>query len=312
MIEVDIKEMMESGAHFGHQTKRWNPKMKPYIYGARSGVHILDLQKTKDLANEALKFVAQTVAQGASVLFVGTKPQAREVVKNEAVRCKMHFVNQRWMGGTLTNFKTIKKSIDRLIMLQTRRVNNDFEGYTKKELLDIDREVVKLEASLGGIKALVGAPGIVFVIDPNHEHIAILEAKKLGIPVVAITDSNCDPEPIDYIIPANDDAISSVEYFTKRIADAILEGYEKLEQHAREDDHDAEGRSKGPRRKRVAKGTEADKKGGAKTAYVSRGAPAPLDDGKNAEGFSAKVDEIATEESSEKLTTDEHKQAAVG
>ncbi len=301
MISLEIQEMMTAGAHFGHQTKRWNPRMKPYIYGIRSGVHIIDLQQTKVLAVEALGFLTDAVAKGSNVLFVGTKQQAREVVRDQSLRAKMHYVNQRWMGGTLTNFKTIKKSIDKLIDLQTRRINNDFEGYTKKELLDIDRTIEKLEGSLGGIKALTQAPDILVVIDPNLEHIAVGEAKKLGIPVVALTDTNCDPAPIDYVIPGNDDAISSIEYFATKVADAILVGLDKREQHARTDVvfDDANSAKKSAPRRRVAKGNEGEKKGkGTKSAYVSKTAQAEFEG--NAEGsFSAKVDAPKEENSAE-------------
>lgn len=283
MLNVQIEEMMEAGAHFGHQTKRWNPKMRPYLYGSRSGVHIIDLQKTKDLATQALEFVSKIAAQGQEILFVGTKPQAREVIKNQALRAKMFYVTDRWMGGTLTNFKTIKKSIDRLIELQTRREKNDFEGYTKKEILDIDREIIKLEASLGGIKLMKGQPSLLFVVDPKQEHIAILEAKKLGIPIVALTDSNCDPDPIDYLIPGNDDAISSIEYFTAKVAEACLAGAEKRE-NIIENRKEKSAGSK-PAARRSVKGSETTK------TYVAKGAAAQTYEGDAAEGFSAKTEE---------------------
>jgi small subunit ribosomal protein S2 len=290
MIDIQIPEMMDAGAHFGHQTKRWNPKMKPYLYGARSGVHIIDLQKTKSLAEEALDYVTKVVGQGKSVLFVGTKAQAREVIKTESQRAKMFYVTDRWMGGTLTNFQTIKKGIDRLIDLQTRRENNDFEGYTKKELLDIDRTIEKLEGSLGGIKSIKGTPGLLFVVDPKQEHIAILEARKLHIPIVAITDSNCDPDPIDYPIPGNDDAISSIAYFTSKIADACLAGLERREQNAQGGgnaqgdgrDGDQLKRRGGPRRS--VKGSENSK------TYVAKGAKSQAYEGDASAGFSAKVE----------------------
>lgn len=290
MIEVQVPEMMEAGAHFGHQTKRWNPKMRQYIYGARSGVHIINLQRTKGLANEALQQLNDYVAKGKQVLFVGTKPQAREVIKEEANRAKMHYVNQRWMGGTLTNFKTIKKSIDRLIDLETRRENDDFKGYNKRELLEVDRTIAKLEASLGGIKKLNRQPDVVFIVDPKHERIAVLEAKKLGLPIVAITDSNCDPEPIDLVIPANDDAILSIQYFTTKVADACLEGLERREEIVKQEANESKkqsGNKKPERKKRVAKGTEED--GKTKTAYVGRTAN-PEFEGDADQGFSAKAD----------------------
>lgn len=301
--DIEVADMMEAGAHFGHQTKRWNPKMRPFLYGARSGVHIIDLQKTKDLAIEALKFIEEAVASGKDMLFVGTKMQARVVIKDQAIRAGMFYVTDRWMGGTLTNFKTIKKSIDRLIDLETRREKNDFEGYTKKELLDIDRTITKLEASLGGIKKMKGAPGLLFVVDPKLEKIAILEAQKLGIPVIAMTDSNCDPEPIDYIIPSNDDAISSIQYFTVKVADSCLAGVVKRQEDSQKKAMEF-GKSKGgkPKRKRrTAKGTEVTK------TYVARGAREDKFEGKDAEGFSAKVEKAENPKSDEEKPEDPKK-----
>lgn len=286
MIDVQIPEMMDVGAHFGHQTQRWNPKMKPYIFGARSGVHIIDLQKTRPLALEAMKFVREVVSSGKDVLFVGTKPQAREIIQEHAKRSNMYYVTDRWMGGTLTNFQTIKKSIDRLIEMETRRANNDYEGYTKRELLDIDRLVIKLEASLGGIRRMTGLPGAIFILDPKLEHIAVKEAQCLNIPIVAITDSNCDPDPIDYIVPGNDDAIGAITYFVSKIADACLEGLEGRELHARGDDRgDDQGRGR-PRRR-------VNRPEGEAKSFVGRGA-APSEE--NAEGgYSAKADTTPVE-----------------
>jgi small subunit ribosomal protein S2 len=292
MIDIQIEDMMNAGAHFGHQTKRWNPKMRPYLYGSRSGVHIIDLQKTKSLAVEALEFVTKQVASGKNVLLVGTKPQAREIIQREATRASMFYVTDRWMGGTLTNFQTIKKSIDRLIDLETRRENNDLEGYTKKEKLDIDRTIEKLLASLGGIKGMKGAPGIIFVVDPKQEHIAILEAKKLGIPVVAITDSNCNPDPIDYIIPGNDDALSSIEYFTIKLADACLAGLDKREANTTQvyDEQRQGDKGKGRRGPR----TRSVKGGDAPNSYVSKTVQAQTFEGDAAGGFSAKTEVAET------------------
>ena len=281
MIDIQIQDMMDSGAHFGHQTKRWNPKMKPYIYGARSGIHIIDLQKTKDLAHTALKFVTETVAAGKNVLFVGSKPQAREIVKGDAERSSMLYVNDRWMGGTLTNFQTIKKSIDRLIDFETRRANNDFAGYTKRELLDIDRKIIKLLASLGGIKAMTQLPGCVFIVDPHLEKIAVTEATILGVPIVALTDTNCDPDPIEHVIPGNDDAISSIQYFSAKVAEACLAGLERREQNAQRGDEATFKRGPAPRRR--APGAKPDK-----TAYVSKG---DSFEGDATGGFSAQVSE---------------------
>lgn len=281
-FEMNLEEMMEAGAHFGHQTKRWNPKMRPYIYGARSGIHIIDLQKTLPLAQEALEFIAGIVAKGKDLLFVGTKPQARNVIQEQAGRCNMFYVTDRWMGGTLTNYQTIKKSIDRLIDLETRREKKDFEGYKKKELLEVDRTIDKLESSLGGIKKLKGVPGVLFVVDPKQERIAIQEANKLGIPVVALTDSNCDPDPIDYIIPSNDDAISSIEYFSAKVADACLAGLEKRELLAQQTkSSEGDQKARAPKKRRTAKGTSSAK------SYVSKAAKEQAFEGDASEGFSA-------------------------
>lgn len=289
MIEVQIAEMMDTGAHFGHQTKRWNPKMRPYIYGARSGVHIIDLQQTKELAAQALQFITDSVARGLNVLFVGTKQQSREIVRDNAQRAQMFYVNDRWMGGTLTNFNTIKKSIDMLIDLETKRANNDFEGYTKKELLDIDRKIIKLEASLGGIKALKRIPDILFIIDPKQENIAVKEANKLGLPIVAITDTNCDPDPIDHVIPANDDAISSITYFTVKVADACVLGLEKREQNAQNESRsEARGERRAPRPRRSVKGEEAGKEAGK--SYVSKAVRDSAFEGDAKEGYSAQAE----------------------
>ena len=264
MIQISIQEMLDAGAHFGHQTRRWNPKMKPYIYGARSGVHIIDLQQTFSLAQKGLGFLEEVVARGEDVLFVGTKKQAQGVIEEEAKRCSMPYVTHRWMGGTLTNFQTIKKSVDRLIDLETRRANNDFQGYTKKELLGIDREIEKFLSVLGGIRNMKTPPGALFVVDPGQERIAVHEAEILEIPVVAMTDSNCNPDPIDYPLPANDDALRSIQLFTARAADACLAGLEKRELRARE-----EG-AKGALDARKRTGRKLQEMEGAGKAYVSR------------------------------------------
>jgi small subunit ribosomal protein S2 len=224
MSDISIQEMMDAGAHFGHQTRRWNPKMKPYLYGARSGVHIIDLQQTQELAQSALKAIENVVAKGESVLFVGTKKQAQPVIEEQAKRVQMPYVIRRWLGGMLTNFVTIRKSVDKLLEYEMRREKQEFAGLTKKELLGVDREIVKLTESFGGIKAMKRLPGAVFVVDPMVEKIAVHEANILGIPVIAITDSNCDPDPIDYIIPANDDALRSIQVLAFKIADACLNG----------------------------------------------------------------------------------------
>lgn len=224
MSAVSIKELLEAGAHFGHQVSRWNPKMRPYIFSTKGGIHILDLEQTNEYLKKARQFVADTVALGNSVLFVGTKKQAKPVIQEEAKRSGQFYVCNRWLGGFLTNFKTIKASIERLESLEKKAASPDFEKFTKKERLTTQREIDKLEFVLGGIRNLKKQPGCVFIIDPKTEDIAKREAKKLGIPVVALVDTNCDPDGIDFVIPANDDAIRSIQLITKEIADACLEG----------------------------------------------------------------------------------------
>jgi len=224
MNYVKMKELLESGVHFGHQTRRWNPKMKKYIFGARNGIYIIDLQQTVKMFRTACDFIADTVANGKSVLFVGTKKQAREAIYEEANRCEMFYVHNRWLGGMLTNFPTIKKSIDRLNHLNTIENDGTINLYPKKEQLKLQKEKVKLDNTLGGIRNMKSLPGAIFVIDTKKESIAVNEGRRLGIPIVAIVDTNCDPDAIDYIIPGNDDAIRAVKLFASRIADACIEG----------------------------------------------------------------------------------------
>ena len=226
MSQITMKQLLEAGVHFGHQTKRWNPKMKPYIFGARNGIYIIDLQKTVRYFNSAYDFIKQTVANGEKILFVGTKKQAQDSILEEAVRADQYYVNNRWLGGMLTNFQTIKASIDRLKKIEVMGTDGTYELITKKEALQLDREKTKLERNLGGIKMMTKAPGAVFIVDPNREKIAVAEAKKLGIPVMAIVDTNCDPDPIDFIIPGNDDAIRAVKLFSNKVASCVLEGIE--------------------------------------------------------------------------------------
>jgi small subunit ribosomal protein S2 len=221
---ITMRQLLEAGVHFGHQTKRWNPKMRPFIFGARNGIHIIDLQHTVKLFNRAFKFVVDTVANGDPVLFVGTKKQAQEVIQEEAKRCGMFHVTNRWLGGTLTNFKTVKGSIERLRSIEKMAEDGTFERLSKKEVLQLERERMKLEKTLGGIKNMGGLPGAIFIIDPKKEHIAVEEARRLEIPIVAITDTNCDPDLIDYVIPGNDDAIRAIKLFTGKIADAAITG----------------------------------------------------------------------------------------
>ena len=224
MSSITMKELLEAGVHFGHQTKRWNPKMKPYIFGARNGIYIIDLQKTVRMFKNAYNFVVDAAKDGETVLFVGTKKQAQDSVAEEASRCGMFYVNQRWLGGMLTNFATVKQSIDRLKRLDTMIADGTISAYTKKEALQFEKERVKLEKTLGGIKGMHKLPGVLFVIDPKNEEIAVQEAQKLGIPVVAIVDTNCDPDCVDYIIPGNDDAIRAIRLLTGKVADAVIEG----------------------------------------------------------------------------------------
>jgi len=229
---ISMKQLLEAGVHFGHQTKRWNPKMKPFIFGARNGIYIIDLQKTVGLFRRAHAFVTEMVGRGGNVLFVGTKKQAQDVVAEEAQRSNQFYVNNRWLGGTLTNFRTIKAGIDRLKSLEKMQQDGTYERLPKKEVATLERERTKLEKNLGGIKEMSKLPGAIFVIDPKKEHIAIHEAIRLGIPVVAVVDTNCDPEGIDYLIPGNDDAIRSIKLFAGKIADACLEGGARWAAHA--------------------------------------------------------------------------------
>ncbi|HYE93488.1 MAG TPA: 30S ribosomal protein S2 [Terriglobales bacterium] len=224
MAALTMKELLEAGVHFGHQTKRWNPKMQKYIFGERNGIYIIDLQKTLKKFRDAYAFVRDLSAQGGSMLFIGTKKQAQETVFEEAGRCGMYYVNQRWLGGTLTNFTTIRKSIARLKKLEEMKETGEYDRVPKKEALELDREREKLEKALIGIKSMDALPSSVFIIDPRKEKIAVAEAQRLGIPIVAIVDTNCDPTGIDYPIPGNDDAIRAVRLITSRIVDAILEG----------------------------------------------------------------------------------------
>ncbi len=229
MSTVTMKQLLEAGVHFGHQTKRWNPKMKDYIFGSRNGIYIIDLQKTVRLFKEAYKFVMETVGSGGNILFVGTKKQAQDSIAEEAQRANMFFVNQRWLGGTLTNFRTIKKNLERMKKLQTMKEDGTFDALPKKEALQLDKERGKMEKILGGIKDMGKLPQGLFIVDPRKERIAVHEARKLGIPIVAIVDTNCDPDEIDYIIPGNDDAIRAIRLVSSKIADACLEGKQLLE-----------------------------------------------------------------------------------
>jgi small subunit ribosomal protein S2 len=223
-VSITMKELLEAGVHFGHQTKRWNPKMKKYIFGKRNGIYIIDLQKTLKLFKEASTFITELASLGKRILFVGTKRQAQDAILEEANRCGMFYVNNRWLGGTLTNFMTVRRSIERLKELEAMLADVEKE-LSKKERAALDREREKLQKNLIGIREMDSLPDALFVIDPKKEYIAVKEAKKLGIPVIAIVDTNCDPEDIDHVIPGNDDAIRAIRLFTQKIADSVLEGY---------------------------------------------------------------------------------------
>ncbi len=226
MPHITMKQLLEAGVHFGHQTRRWNPKMKPFIFGERNGIHIIDLQQTIKYFEIAYEFVVNLVAEGGKLLFVGTKKQAQETIKEEAQRCGMYYVNHRWLGGTLTNFRTIRQSVEKLKRIESWFEDGTIERFPKKERLKLERLKNKLERNLAGIKDMESLPQALYIVDPVYEEIAVKEARKLGIPIVAIVDTNCDPDLIDYIIPGNDDAIRAVKLITSRIADACLEGLE--------------------------------------------------------------------------------------
>ena len=224
MPSISMKELLEAGVHFGHQTKRWNPKMKEYIFGERNGIYIIDLQKTLKLFKDAMRYVQEQAASGKNVLFVGTKRQAQEAIAEEATRCGMYYVNQRWLGGLLTNNLTAQRSIKRLKQLDLEVSEGGYVGRNKKEAIQLERERKHLQANLSGIKDMPGLPDLLFVVDSNKESIAVAEARRLGIPVVAVVDTNCDPDEVDYVIPGNDDALRAIRLFTTKISDAVVEG----------------------------------------------------------------------------------------
>lgn len=247
MSVVSMKQLLESGVHFGHQTRRWNPKMKPYIFTERNGIYIVDLQQTVKLIDVAYNFVRDLAAQGKNILFVGTKKQAQETIRREAERCGMPYVNQRWLGGMMTNFQTIRKRVDRLEELETMATDGTFDRLPKKEVIILSKEIDKLQRFLGGIRNMRRVPDALFVADPRKEDIAVAEANKLGIPVIAIVDTNCDPDVVDFVIPGNDDAIRAVKLLTSVIANAVLEGKQgeqfdagSLDAHLDEEDNNVE------------------------------------------------------------------------
>ncbi len=222
--KVTMREMLEAGLHFGHQTRRWNPKMKPYIYGPRNGIYIINLDATMKMFRTAFSYIQNAVADGGSIMFVGTKRQAQAIMKEQASRCGMYYVNHRWLGGMMTNFQTVKNSVDRLKAIEAMQEDGSINRFPKKEILKMEKERVKLERNVGGIKNMRKLPDVLFVIDPRKEEIAVNEAQKLNIPVVALTDTNCSPEGIEHLIPGNDDAIRAIRLITSQIADAVLEG----------------------------------------------------------------------------------------
>ena len=228
MPSISMKELLEAGVHFGHQTQRWNPKMKEYIFGERNGIYIVDLQKTLKLFKDAMAYVGDMASQGKNVLFVGTKRQAQEAIAEEATRCQMFYINNRWLGGLLTNYTTVKKSIERLKMLEELAETGNYGGRTKKEIIQLERERKHLSANLSGIRDMGRLPDVLFVVDSNKEAIAVMEARRLGIPVVAVVDTNCDPDQVDYVIPGNDDALRAIRLFTNKIAEACLEGRQQV------------------------------------------------------------------------------------
>lgn len=288
-----MKELLEAGVHFGHQVRRWNPKMKEYIFGERNGIYIIDLQKTQRLFKEAVKFVTQKGMDGASFMFVGTKRQAQDAVEEEAKRCGQFYVNQRWLGGLLTNFQTVQKSIQRMKDIEAMRNDGRFDALTKKERLGLDREHAALEKNLAGIRDMKVLPDVIFIIDSNKEEIAVHEANKLGITTVAIVDTNCNPDGIDYIVPGNDDALRAVRLFAAKMADAIIEGQQTVKEGGAEIGETAEGaeaaaaagtpetpRERSERGDRGGRGRgrgdradRGDRRGGRRTTYVPPGAP---------------------------------------
>jgi small subunit ribosomal protein S2 len=282
-MSVSMRQMLEAGVHFGHQTRFWNPKMSPFIFGARNKIHIIDLEKTLPLYQEALGFVRNLIADGGSILFVGTKRAARDSVEREARRCEMPFVSNRWLGGMLTNFKTVKQSIKRLVEITAMSEDGTFDRLSKKEVLRLQRELEKLERSLGGIKDMGGLPDAMFVVDVGHERIAIKEARKLGIPVVAVVDTNNSPEEVDYVIPGNDDAMRAIELYAFGVADAVIEGKRMVPEVPQGKDDfvelDADGKPspKAGDRKRASKKKAARKvvvkKADAPVAAASKPAP---------------------------------------
>jgi len=289
MAVITMKQLLEAGVHFGHQTKRWNPKMKPYIYGARNGIYIIDLQKTVKMFKEAYQFIQDTVARGEEVIFVGTKRQASDAIQEEAERANMHFVNNRWLGGTLTNFKTIRSSVDRLRRIEQMAAEGTLDRLSKKDVLRVQRIYTKLEKNLGGIKNMDRMPGALFVVDPRRERIAVAEANKMNIPVVAVVDTNCDPDPVDYIIPGNDDAIRAIRLFAAKMADACVEGREMHQKMLRTEPETMEAAA-------IAPTGEGEEKPGPKVEHISELLSEELGEEAEEEGGSTEPHEDQHEE----------------
>lgn len=270
MADVTMRQMLEAGVHFGHQTRYWNPKMAPYIFGERNKIHIINLEKSLPLAREAYAFVKSLAADGGKILFVGTKRAGREAIREQAARCEMPFVSYRWLGGMLTNFKTIRNSVKRLKVLEQMAADGAYDGLTKKEILGLSREQEKLDRSLGGIKEMNSLPDALFVVDVDHEDIAVREARKLGIPVVAVVDTNCSPDAVDYVIPGNDDAMRAISLYATLIADAALDGKSSLPEVALGDDDfvelDEDGKPKKSSKKKAARKAPVRAKVAKKTA----------------------------------------------
>ena len=299
MPQVTMRQMLEAGVHFGHQTRYWNPRMAPYIFGARGRIHIINLEKTMPLFNDAMNFVSGLAQKRGTLLFVGTKRSAREAIKEDAARCGMPHVAARWLGGMLTNFRTVKQSIARLKEIEAMSTDGRFEKLVKHEVLQLSRERDKLERSLGGIKDMGRLPDALFVIDIGHENIAIQEAKKLGIPVIAVVDTNYDPSLVDYAIPGNDDAIRAVQLYTSAVADAVLEGKAAAPAVAVNNDEfvemDADGNpiAKDDRRKQAPRGKPAAKRGPPPSAGRRSGPPKPRSDAKPAESAEKPAEKAA-------------------
>ena len=303
MPTITLKDLLDAGVHFGHQTKRWNPKMKPYIFGQKNGIHIINLQKTAIQLGEACNFISSAVASGEKVLFVGTKRQASDLVAEAARSAGQFWVTHRWLGGMLTNYKTVKASVDRLNKLERDREEGRFDVLTKKEQIAKERQITKLKASLGGIQEMTGLPGVLFIIDPNKEHIAVKEASRLGIPIVAVVDSNCDPDGISCVIPGNDDALKAIRLFATAISDACIEGRDMAKDFARREYQTMGTQTEAVEASSVAtevlvKGT-SDEEGATEAASEAAPAEAAAEEAPAEEAVEAAAEEAPAEEAVE-------------